>query len=118
VPKRPRGALRYDARDSTQAAEWVIAGLRLRAARNHRRGHRGDAHGRCAHPSAAAGINPLDHYNQFGWHEGRDPSGNFDTTDYLGHYVDVANAHINPLIHFLQFGQAEGRSQFADGVWG
>ena len=39
-----------------------------------------------------------------GWKEGRDPSGNFDTTDYLSHYTDVVNAHINPLIHFLQFG--------------
>ena len=25
-------------------------------------------------------VNPLDHYNQFGWHEGRDPSVGFDTT--------------------------------------
>ena len=66
----------------------------------------------------AAGINPLDHYNQFGWHEGRDPSVNFDTTDYLSHYTDVANAHINPMIHFLQYGQAEGRSPFADGHFG
>jgi hypothetical protein len=45
-------------------------------------------------------------------------AGNFDTTDYLSHYTDVANVHINLLIHFLQFGQAEGRSPFADGVWG
>jgi hypothetical protein len=65
-----------------------------------------------------AGINPLDHYNQAGWKEGRDPSPNFDTTDYLSHYADVANAHINPLIHFLQYGQAEGRSPFADGHFG
>src|SRR5690349_22380597 len=32
---------------------------------------------------AAAHINPLDHYNQFGWHEGRDPSLAFDTAAYL-----------------------------------
>jgi hypothetical protein len=66
----------------------------------------------------AAGINPLDHYNQFGWHEGRDPSVAFDTTDYLSHYADVANAHVNPLSHFLANGIHEGRSAFADGVWG
>lgn len=32
---------------------------------------------------AAAGFNPLDHYNTSGWKEGRDPSVNFDTSNYL-----------------------------------
>ena len=53
-----------------------------------------------------------------GWHEGRDPSVNFDTTSYLAAYPDVAAAHVNPLTHFLQSGIHEGRSPFADGVWG
>ena len=66
----------------------------------------------------AANVNPLDHYNQFGWHEGRDPSVGFDTTSYLAAYADVNAAHINPLNHFLDFGIHEGRSPFADGVWG
>jgi serralysin len=65
-----------------------------------------------------AGVNPLDHYHDFGWHEGRDPSVNFDTTDYLGHYPDVAAAQTDPLVHFLRFGAFEGRSAFPDGVWG
>ena len=39
---------------------------------------------------AAAGVNPLDHYNLLGWHEGRDPSVGFDTTSYLAAYPDVA----------------------------
>ena len=56
--------------------------------------------------------------NQFGWHEGRDPSVDFDTTSYLAAYPDVAAAHVDPLVHFLQFGIHEGRSPFADGVWG
>ena len=63
-------------------------------------------------------MNPLTHYDQSGWHEGRDPSVNFDTTEYLNHYPDVAAAQINPLVHYLQFGIHEGRSTFADGVWG
>jgi hypothetical protein len=67
---------------------------------------------------AAAHINPLDHYNVTGWHEGRDPSTGFDTTNYPGHYPAVAAAQINPLAHFLAFGQAEGRSPFADGHFG
>jgi hypothetical protein len=64
---------------------------------------------------ASAHVNPLDHYNQFGWHEGRDPSVSFDTTDYLAGYADVTS---NPLVHFLHFGIHEGRSSFADDVWG
>ena len=67
---------------------------------------------------AAAHVNPLEHYNQFGWHEGRDPSVGFDTTAYLAAYADVAAAGVNPLAHFLHFGIHEGRSPFADGVWG
>jgi hypothetical protein len=67
---------------------------------------------------AAAGVNPLDHYHHGGWQEGRDPSVNFDTTDYLSHYPDVAAAHVDPLLHYLQTGIHEGRSAFADGVWG
>ena len=63
-------------------------------------------------------MNPLDHYEQNGWKEGRDPSVNFDTKNYLSHYPDVAGAHIDPLAHFLQSGLQEGRSAFADGVWG
>ena len=59
---------------------------------------------------AAAGINPLDHYHNSGWHEGRDPSAAFDTTLYLIDNPDVAAAGVDPLAHFLQFGSAEGRA--------
>jgi serralysin len=63
-------------------------------------------------------VNPLDHYNNFGWHEGRDPSAGFDTTSYLAAYPDVNAAHVNPLIHYLASGIHEGRSAFADGHFG
>ena len=63
-------------------------------------------------------MNPLDHYNLHGWHEGRDPSVAFDTTAYLAAYPDVQAAGVNPLVHYLRFGDDEGRSTFADGLWG
>jgi hypothetical protein len=66
----------------------------------------------------AAGINPLDHYHQFGWNEGRDPGVNFDSSSYLATYADVKAAGVDPLTHYLDFGRHEGRSAFADGVWG
>jgi len=58
----------------------------------------------------AAGVDPLGHYNEFGWHEGRDPSSLFDTSDYLSQYSDVAAAGVNPLEHYLNFGMKEYRN--------
>jgi hypothetical protein len=46
-------------------------------------------------------VNPLAHYEQFGWKEGRDPSAHFDTTGYLAANPDVAAAGVNPLDHYL-----------------
>ena len=58
-------------------------------------------------------MNPLDHYHNSGWREGRDPSAWFDTTLYLINNPDVAAAGIDPLAHYLAAGFAEGRSAHA-----
>ncbi|MFC1458351.1 M10 family metallopeptidase [Microvirga arabica] len=58
---------------------------------------------------AAARVNPLDHYNSFGWKEGRDPNADFDTSYYLAVYRDIAAARVNPLDHYNGFGWREGR---------
>lgn len=60
----------------------------------------------------AAGVNPLQHYLEQGWREGRDPSAGFSTKAYLEHYPDVRLRRINPLIHYLRYGYYEGRSIF------
>ena len=57
----------------------------------------------------AAGVNPLQHFNTFGWKEGRDPNAYFDTRGYLATYADVAAAGVNPFEHFMTFGWKEGR---------
>ena len=59
---------------------------------------------------AAAGINPLQHYMQHGWREGRDPNPLFDTSFYLEKNPDVAQAGVNPLTHYSRDGWREGRS--------
>ena len=67
---------------------------------------------------AAAGIDPLRHYLEFGYQEGREPvpptvllnSGGFDYVYYLQHNPDVAAAGVDPLQHFQQFGWREGRN--------
>lgn len=61
---------------------------------------------------AAAHVDPLLHYEVFGWKEGRDPSAAFSTSKYLAAYSDVKQAGMDPLLHFVLFGQAEGRSAF------
>jgi hypothetical protein len=58
---------------------------------------------------AAADINPLAHYLDHGWREGRSPSEYFNGDRYLNANPDVANAGIDPLSHMLMFGLAEGR---------
>ncbi|ONG53546.1 hypothetical protein BKE38_11800 [Pseudoroseomonas deserti] len=58
---------------------------------------------------AASGMDALAHYQQFGWHEGRDPDAFFDVTYYLNQNPDVAAAGIDPLQHYLQHGWQEGR---------
>jgi hypothetical protein len=60
-----------------------------------------------------AGVNALDHFNTFGFREGRDPNPFFDTSGYLGVNKDVAAAGINPLDHYDQFGWREGRDPSA-----
>ena len=67
---------------------------------------------------AAAGVDPLAHYLQFGIYEGRQThvavgqiiGGDFDAEYYLFHNPDVAAAGVDPLLHFNIFGWHEGRN--------
>jgi hypothetical protein len=65
----------------------------------------------------AAGVDPLAHFRQSGWHEGRSPDLVFDTSGYLAAYPDVAAAGVDPLEHYLHHGIQESRQAFADGNW-
>jgi Ca2+-binding RTX toxin-like protein len=64
----------------------------------------------------AAGGSAGEHYDAYGWREGRDPNAWFSTTAYLQNNKDVAAAHVNPLVHYELYGWREGRdpSQFFD----
>jgi len=68
---------------------------------------------------AASGTDPLAHYLEHGWKEGRNPSAFFDGSWYLVHNPDVAQADINPLLHYVRSGQSEGRAPnaFFDSDW-
>ncbi|WP_421684432.1 hypothetical protein HKW98_08715 [Stutzerimonas urumqiensis] len=58
---------------------------------------------------AMAGIDPLWHYLEHGWLEGRDPSASFSTRAYLDTYADVRLGGLNPLIHYVRHGRNERR---------
>ncbi len=58
----------------------------------------------------AARHDPLDHFMQAGWREGRDPHPGFSVRDYLEAYPDVADSGLNPFAHFVIAGRSEGRA--------
>ena len=56
-----------------------------------------------------ADIDPLLHFIDYGWKEGRNPSQKFNTRYYLETNLDVKQSGINPLVHYLWHGQKQGR---------
>lgn len=55
----------------------------------------------------------FDHYNAFGFREGRDPNALFDSSFYLLNNLDVFQGGLNPLEHYFNFGGFEGRDPSA-----
>lgn len=55
---------------------------------------------------AASSIDPLRHYLELGWKEGRNPSREFSTTAYIQRYPGV-DYGLNPFLHWLKNGRAE-----------
>ena len=59
-----------------------------------------------------AARDPLKHYVERGWREGRDPAPWFSTRRYLETYPEIAKARIDPFQHYLRVGRREGRDVF------
>ncbi len=69
-------------------------------------------------------ADPIRHYCEHGWREGRNPSDDFDTRGYLDAYSDIKNANLNPFWHYVVAGISESRqatpdssSRFEDDVY-
>ena len=56
---------------------------------------------------ARKGVDPVLHYLNNGWKEGRNPGPKFDTKKYLEYNPDVRKANINPLLHYERNGKYE-----------
>jgi hypothetical protein len=61
-----------------------------------------------------AKVSAIDHFNTFGWHEGRNPNAWFDTTGYVAANPSVVALGLNPLDHYHQIGWREGRDPGAN----
>jgi len=48
-----------------------------------------------------SGITAAEHYVRYGAQQGKNPSENFNTLQYLAEHPDVARDGLNPLVHFL-----------------
>lgn len=57
----------------------------------------------------AKGIDPVSHYIEYGWREGRWPNQIFDPIWYTKNYPDVDQHNVEPFEHFLRHGRFEGR---------
>ncbi|MBB6252991.1 glycosyltransferase [Nitrospirillum iridis] len=62
---------------------------------------------------ATVGMDPIHHYLEYGWREGRQPGPDFDAQQYLDANPDVAAAGLPALVHYLRHGEAEGRRFYA-----
>ncbi|MFC3127508.1 Ig-like domain-containing protein [Pseudoroseomonas globiformis] len=58
---------------------------------------------------AEAQLDPFEHYETYGWREGRDPNVLFSTVFYQNQNPDVVAAGLNPLGHYTEWGASEGR---------
>jgi DNA-binding Lrp family transcriptional regulator len=56
-----------------------------------------------------ADTDPIKHFVNYGWKEGRNPSESFITTFYVNTNPDVQLAGRNPLVHYVLHGKKEGR---------
>lgn len=56
-----------------------------------------------------SGVNPLKHFVNYGWKEGRNPNHYFSLQYYLENNPDVLAAGINPFWHYVVAGHEEGR---------
>lgn len=59
-------------------------------------------------------ADPIRHYCERGWREGRNPCEEFDTDFYLERYADVRASGVNPFYQFVITGKAEQRYSMPD----
>jgi hypothetical protein len=66
-----------------------------------------------------AQMDPLDHFAEFGWREGRQPNFYFNLRWYMATNPAVERLNVNPLLHYFLVGEPAGRRPivFFDPIW-
>lgn len=57
---------------------------------------------------AAAGLDPLDHFVEYGSPELRDPGPQFEAKWYLDEHPEVEESGLEPIYHYIEIGRAHG----------
>lgn len=57
-----------------------------------------------------AGVDPVSHFAEHGWKEGRNPSALFNTSMYRSEHSAILDDHENPLVHYMEKGLFSGLS--------
>jgi glycosyltransferase involved in cell wall biosynthesis len=57
----------------------------------------------------SAGVDPFEHYINYGWKEYRCPNDWFDVRYYLETYKDIKEANVEPFEHYITTGKYENR---------
>jgi glycosyltransferase involved in cell wall biosynthesis/SAM-dependent methyltransferase len=57
---------------------------------------------------ANAGVDPLKHFFETGWREGRNPTPHFRTSFYAATYPEAREAGVNPFVHYILEGRRKG----------
>lgn len=60
--------------------------------------------------AVSTGYDPVSHYANHGWKEGRNPTPEFNSRLYLKRYPEVADENINPFYHYIKVGRRKGYS--------
>ena len=58
---------------------------------------------------AIQNLDPVEHYMEIGWKEGKLPGPEFDGNDYLDRYPSVRKLPYSPLLHYEKYGKNEDR---------
>ena len=61
-----------------------------------------------------SGMDPLMHFCEYGWKEGRLPSADFDIATYINDNPRISRQNINPLVHFIKKNQRFAGSNVKD----
>lgn len=66
-----------------------------------------------------AGIDPLKHYLEYGWNEGRNPNEIFWSKFYVATYLNDGAVNDDPFYHFLTVGKSRGYkpNPYGRGIW-